>query len=457
VRAIAEDDLGPGSAVSGAIGAGAAGDARGGAKLIRVIGGWGVAALTVNTVVGGGIFGLPAGVAHLLGAWSPVAFAIAAGGNLVVVAAFAEVGSRFSAAGGPYLYTRRAFGGLAALQVGWLGWCAGIATGGANANLLVTYGSALWPGADSFRPWLLVAILGGLGVVNLLGVRGSTHLCTFLTVAKLVPLVALVALGLIHLARAGGIGAPTIPPPGPAMWGDAFLLTVYAYSGFQTAGFLSGEIRQPRRDLPFGLGVGMLGVAFLFTALQVIVVAVLPDAGEAARPLVEVARRLAGPGAAGALLVGALLAIFGNLSTTALAAPRFTFALAEQGDFPRAMAWVHPRFRTPAVSIAFFTIGSMGMALAGGFVWNARLVAVARLLQYVAVCAALPVLRRRFPDEDALRMPGGVAVGWLGAILAGGLLLATLNRVDLAILALAAIAAAVNWVTVTRRPAGGPP
>jgi len=174
VRAIAEDVPGPGSSAAGGSGAGAAGKARGGTKLIRVIGGWGVAALTVNTVVGGGIYGLPAVVVHLLGAWSPVAFAIAAGGNLVVVAAFAEVGSRFSAAGGPYLYTRRAFGGLAALQVGWLGWCAGIATGGANANLLVSYGCALWPGAEVVRPWLLVAILGGLGVVNLLGVRGST-------------------------------------------------------------------------------------------------------------------------------------------------------------------------------------------------------------------------------------------------------------------------------------------
>jgi len=173
---------------------------------------------------------------------------------------------------------------------------------------------------------------------------------------------------------------------------------------------------------------------------------------EMARPLADVARILRG--GAGAILIasGALISIYGYLSANMLAVPRITFALAERGDFPSLFAAVHPRFRTPYVSIAVFALLTWLLALLGSFSWNVTLSAVARLFYYGLVCAALPVLRRREPAAARFRLPGGVFFALLGV----GICLVLITQVNLSgslILLATVLVAFFNWILV--RGSGG--
>jgi amino acid transporter len=156
-------------------------------------------------------------------------------------------------------------------------------------------------------------------------------------------------------------------------------------------------------------------------------------------------------GGAGAVLIAALVlcSTYGNLAFQFLAAPRLLFALGATGDFPRALASVHPRYRTPHVAILAHAVLVCAFAIFGSFIWNAILSAVARLVTYAIVCGAVPVLRRRSPDAPRLRLPGGWAIPFFG--LAFCVLLVAQMRADHAWVAGVVLAGAVmNWWWSTR-------
>jgi amino acid transporter len=143
--------------------------------------------------------------------------------------------------------------------------------------------------------------------------------------------------------------------------------------------------------------------------------------------------------------------VIGNLSANTLAVPRITFALAEQGDFPAFFAAVHPRFRTPYVSIWVFAVLVWAFALGGNFAWNATLSAVARLLYYAAVCVAVLVLRKKMPGAAQFHLPGGPGVAALGVVICAVLF----SQVDLGgslILLATFVVATLNWVAVRGKP-----
>ena len=155
--------------------------------LVRAIGRWSLAALAVNSVIGSGIFGLPATVSALLGKRSVVAVLIAGAAMGVIMACFAEVASQFSDAGGPYLYARTAFGRLIGILVGWTFYLAQTAAPAANANLFVIYLAEFWPAAKA--PWprfgILTLLVGLLALINVRGARQGTLVSNVFTVAKL--------------------------------------------------------------------------------------------------------------------------------------------------------------------------------------------------------------------------------------------------------------------------------
>jgi amino acid transporter len=164
-----------------------------------------------------------------------------------------------------------------------------------------------------------------------------------------------------------------------------------------------------------------------------------------------VARTALGAIGAGLVAVGALISTYGLISSKILAMPRVTFALAEQGDFPKAFAAVHPRFHTPYVSILVFAAIVWGFALIGEFKWNVTLSAVARLLYYGVGCAALPVLRRKRPEgaEAMFQLPAGNLLAAIGVMLC----LILVTRVDFGqtlILIVTVMLAFVNWTIVAR-------
>lgn len=421
--------------------------------LVRAIGRWSLAALVVNSIIGSGIFALPADVARLIGAASPWAVLLAGAAAGVIMACFAEVASQFTAAGGPYLYTRAAFGRLVGIEMGWMLWLVRLAAPAATANLFVIYCGEFWPDAAKPLPrFLLLTLLYGiLTLINYHGVRESTMVSNVFTVAKLVPLFLVALAGAFYLFAGHKASANLTIGAGRSAWQQAALLLVFAYGGFETALTPLGEARDPRRDAVFALFTGLITCTLLYTAIQWVVIGVLPDPAHSARPLADVARLAMGPGGAAFVSIGALVSVYGYLSANILGVPRITFALAENGDFPAIFSAIHPRYCTPYVSIFAFAILSWLLALFGTFTWNATLSAVARLLYYGLVCASLPVFRRKQPGAALFRLPGGVSFGVLGA----GICLALIFGVNLSgslILLATAAVALVNWLVVRRSP-----
>jgi amino acid transporter len=400
-------------------------------------------ALVVNAVVGAAIFGLPATVYGLVGAYSPLAVALCAIGIGLVVLCFAEVSSRYDATGGPFLYVRDAFGPAAGFAAGWLLWVARLTGAAAICGLMAQYLAFFSPvvGAGLGRAAVVVAALGVLGAVHVRGVRLAAVVGDAVTVAKLVPLLAVVGVGAFALdPSALALG----PPPALGEWGRALLLLCFAFSGFETAVIAAGESRDPRRDLPFALGVGIAVVAALYVAVFVVCVALVPGLAESARPLADASARLFGPAGATVVVLGAVLSMTGTLHTALFACSRLAFAMGDAGVLPRGLARVHPRFRTPAVAMVVSVACILVLALASGFQAALTVSTAARLLVYGASCAALPVLRRRVGAAPArFRVPGAPLV-WGGALALIAALLACVTagqaRVLVASMALGVVA-----------------
>jgi APA family basic amino acid/polyamine antiporter len=423
--------------------------------LVRAIGRWSLAALVINSIIGSGIFGLPADVARLIGRASPWAVLLAGTAAGVIMACFAEVASQFTQAGGPYLYARAAFGRLVGIEMGWMLWLVRLAAPAATANLFVIYCGEFWPHAKEPLPRFLILtfLYGVLTLINYRGVRASTQVSNVFTVAKLVPLFLVAIVGSFYLL-AGHQAAPILPGgAGAGAWLKACLLLVFAYGGFETALTPLSEAKNPRRDAAFALFTALITCTLLYSAIQWVVVGILPDPAHRERPLADVARIVFGNGGAAFVSVGALVSVVGYLSANILGVPRITFALAENGDFPSIFAAIHPRFRTPYVSILAFAVLSWLLALLGSFTWNATLSAVARLLYYGLVCAALPVFRRKQPGAAMFRLPAGT----LFAVLGTGICAVLITGVNLSgslILLATAVVAMLNWLLVRNRHPG---
>jgi APA family basic amino acid/polyamine antiporter len=419
--------------------------------LVRVIGRWSLAALTVNCIIGSGVFGLPSALAQKAGRASILGVVLAGAAVGVVMACFAEVASRFAETGGPYLYAREAFGRFMGIQVAWLVWFVRLTACAANANLFVTYLGEFWPRATQPLPRLIILtlLIGMLAAINFRGVRAGTYVSSAFTVAKLASLGVVCVAGAFYLVGMRRIVPAETASPSADAWLQAIVLLIFAYGGFEAALISTGEARDPRHDVPFGLFAALVTCTLIYGLIQWVVVGVLPDPGHSERPLADVARIVVGQGGAALIAVGALLSVYGYLSGNILATPRITFALAERGDFPSVFALVHKRFHTPYFSIFVFALLVWVLALVGSFTWNVTLSAGSRLFYYGVVCAALPVLRRK-QGPALFRVPGGTWIAVLGVMICVGLL----TRIDYSksLILLAAVAVALlNWLLV-RKP-----
>ena len=415
--------------------------------LIRAIGRWGLVALVINSIIGSGIFGLPAIVAAGLGRQSPFAYLVAAVGVGIIMGCFAEVASQFRQAGGPYLYTRVAFGRLPALEVAWLHWLSRLTAAAAAINLFSTYLGYFWPSAQRplERSLLAAAILVVITGVNLLGVRVGAHLSSAFTIAKIAPLLLFALAGLIY-----GVAHPAVTLANPHVatatdWFNASLVLLFAYGGFEGALVPMSEARDPQRDVPFAMLVAFLSVTLIYVLVQIVVIRVLPDPAQTDRPLAMAAQVFLGPAGAAFIAISALLALFGYLSANMVHVPRTTFALAEQGDLPPIFAAVHNRFQTPYVSILIFAVSLWALATLGNFRSNVVLSSASRLITYGLVCAGLLALRRKQPGAAAYRLPFGriFATAGIALMLA---LLTRITREELAWILATGAVAFVNWI-----------
>jgi len=383
------------------------------AQLRRELGRWDLTAIGINQVIGGAVFAMPASVAALAGGWSPYLIVAVGVASLMIAATFAEVGSRFDATGGPYLYTKAAFGRFPAFEIGWMQWFTRVASWASVINVLVASLGFYWPAVTTGAPRtaLMAAIIAVLAVINVLGIRQSAWVVNALTIGKLVPLALFIAFGLpaIDAAR---LGAGPLPPVSDLS--RSALLLIFAFGGYEVIPVPAGESRDPRRAVPFALITTIAVVATVLALAQIVALGTLPGLPASKTPLADASLLFMGAAGAAVITLGAVLSTLGNNMGQALSGSRSLFALAEQGDLPAVFGRVSPRFATPVVAIIFTAAVSLVLATSGSFVTMAQASAVSRLVVYVATCASALRLRSRAFDGKipaaTIRVPLGPVI-----------------------------------------------
>jgi len=376
--------------------------------LLRAVSRWQIVALSVNDVIGSGVYLiLPVAAAQLLGPASVWAILVAGFAVLLLVLCFAEASSLFDRPGGAIVYTQAAFGDFVGFEVGWMTWIARISS---IAGLSVFFARAvgyLWPAAKSgVGQWLTIVLpLLVLTAINVRGVKSGAHTAVVLAWGKVVPLVLFVVVGIFWVDWNRIF---PVPMPERANFMKAALLVLFAYAGFENTPAPAGEFRDPKRDVPFALIMQIVIVTAIYTAVQLVALGTVPNLGASPTPLADAAAMMIGPVGGLILTLGAVLSVLGTNNNTVLAGPRYLYALAEMGKLPRVFGKIHPRYRTPYIAILTQTGVALLLMLTGTAEELAVLSAIARLATYIGTAAAVPVLRRKLPStERTIRLPGG--------------------------------------------------
>ncbi len=364
-----------------------------GSSLLRALGRWDLLALVINGIIGAGIFGLPAKVQALLGVYGLAAILGCAAIIGLVILCFAEVASRFTETGGPFIYAGAAFGPLLGFLTGWVLWVARVTGCCAICSLLLQYLADLGPAMNqgAGRVATAAVILGGLTVIHVQGIRRAAFFGNLVTVAKVVPLLLFVAIGLFHVDWTIFRHAR---PPTNEHFAEAVLLLGFAFVGWESVVVAAGETLDPQRYLPRALIAGLVLVAALYGLIQLVCIGTLPQLAASERPLVDAGRTFLGPAGTLMITLGAAVSMLGTLNGSMITISRLPYAMAAAGELPRALAAIHPRYRTPHVAVVFSALLVLGLTLSGQFVYLLTVSTISRLLVFGVTCAALPKLRR---------------------------------------------------------------
>jgi amino acid transporter len=421
----------------------------------RSIGRWALTGLMINSMIGSGIFGVPGELVRLLGRASPAACVIAGLAIAVIIACFVEVGSQFSESGGPYLYVRTAFGRLLGIQIGWFTAMTPIAAAAAQATLFVSYLEGFYPsvGTGTGRLAAIVGVIGVPVIANVVGVQAGKRLSSLLVVAKLLPLAVLIGAGFLFMnspAAATGVAPMTPVTADASVWLSAVLIAVFSFGGFENALAATGDVREPRRFVPFALTMSLIVCIAINALIQWVAALTLDHAAVATdRPLAAAASVLMGQGGATLISAAALISTSGAISATVLGVPRLLAALGEHGDLPAVFA--RGRVGGPPV-VATLAVAAIVVVLgiSGTFKWALAVTAGSMTIFAGAVCAALPRLRALQPAAAAVRIPGGRALAIAGVVISA-LLLLQLELREAAPIAITVGIALLNWLLVRNR------
>ncbi len=391
-------------------------------SLLRALGRWDLLALVINGIVGAGIFGLPAKVQALLGVYGLAAILACAAIIGLVILCFAEVASRFTQTGGPFVYAGAAFGPLFGFLTGWALWIARVTGCCAICSLLLEYLADLEPAMNhgAGRIATATAIIGGLTVLHVQGIRRAAFFGNLVTLAKLAPLLIFVAIGLFHIDWSRFQHAR---PPQNEHFAQAVLLLGFAFVGWESVVVSAGETQDPRRHLPRALITGLILVAVLYELIQLVCIGTLPGLATSQRPLVDAGRTFLGSSGALMITLGAAISMLGTLNGSMITISRLPYAMAAAGQLPRSLAAVHPRYRTPHVAVVFSGLLVLGLTLSEQFVYLLTVSTISRLLVFGVTCATMPKLRHS-PGAPAARfvLPGGLLIPAAALALIGWLL-----------------------------------
>jgi amino acid transporter len=305
---------------------------------------------------------------------------------------FAMLATRFDSHGGPVLYAHAAFGSFVGFQSGWMRYASAVVAVAANTHVAIAYIAVLFPVLDdpTLRAAAVIAFIAFMTIINLVGMRASVRVLGLMTVVKLLPLAALVLIGLLTRDPAVGFSLPQF-----SQFESVVLLTFYAYMAFENANFPAGELRNPRRTIPLALFTTTAAVALFYMLVIWAYLAIAPQAGEGESALAAAPGVVAGQAGTVAISIAAAFSIGANILNGGIVVPRMTYGMAEQGALPRMFAHVSSRFQTPDVSVLFYGGGAILFSLWAGFAALAVASTLSRLVMYLLSALALPVLQHR--------------------------------------------------------------
>jgi basic amino acid/polyamine antiporter, APA family len=371
--------------------------------------------IVMGGIIGAGIFVNPSVVARqvhtptlVLGAW-------VIGGAIALIGAFvyAELAVLRPRVGGQYAYLRDAYHPIVAFLYGWTLLLV-IQTGG-MAGAAIIFGRYFreLTGSGVSEQAVAAITLGALTLVNCFGVRAGSNVQSALMLTKLAAIALLIGVGVAVAPAAAPVAAAAVTPTssgGAIGLATAMVPVLFAYGGWQTASFVSGEMRDPRRDLPRGLLIGVVGVIVLYLAVTWVCLRALGVSGLAATatPASEVMRRFWGDRGGRLIALGIALSTVGFLSQSILTAPRVYYAMARDGVFFQRVGTLDPRTRVPVVAIVLQGVWAAVIALTGKYDQILNYVVAIDVLFFGLTGAALIVFRRR---EAAARAVGAEQAG----------------------------------------------
>src|SRR5688500_7414512 len=273
---------------------------------------------------------MPAVLAALTGAGSPVVALLAGLGILAITLCHAEVASRFKEPGGTYLYAREAYGPTVGFQMGWLSFWIRTTSMGANLNVFVDYLGQVAPGAGagSGRTAVMCVVTALVTALNVMGVRLGARTVDLFTVAKLLPLILLVVLG---IGRISGEVMATQAVAAPD-WTQAVLLLIFAYGGFEAALVPASEAKDPRRDSGFALLTALAIVAGTYMLVQLAVVGLVPHVATSKAPVAAAFGVLLGPLGVVLAILAAMTSTYGWTVGAVLTSPRILYSMGERAE-----------------------------------------------------------------------------------------------------------------------------
>ncbi|MDQ6904329.1 MAG: APC family permease [Bacteroidota bacterium] len=394
--------------------------------LKRVVGVPGLSLSIVNGVIGAGIFALPGIVGVEMGAFGVFGYIFCSIMMAAVMLCYAEIGSRVTSSGGSYAYVEAAFGGFAGYVINWLyffGWS--ILGSAALMNIIADSLAVLFPifANPMYRATLFFVLIGFMILLNVRGAKQGIGFVKGITIIKLLPLLAIIVFGFSKIKSAN---LHWEHMPSLKTFGDTTLILFYAFAGFETSLGVSGEFKNSKRTVPFGIFLGGMIVLIVYMSLQTVTQGVLGTEMISFKdaPLAALAEKIVGPIGATLLLITAAISCFGCVSADVMATPRSLFAGANNGQFPKFLGKVHPKFATPYLAVTTYGSLILILSISGGFRQLAILASGAILLVYITVIASTIKLRstEQLNSEKTFRIPGGLIIPFIGIASIGWLL-----------------------------------
>ncbi len=363
------------------------------------------AAIIIGIMIGSGIFFIPTYVFGRAGAPGLALLVWVAAGVVSVLSGlcYAELGAALPKAGGSYVYLKQAFGPMWAFLNTWTSFLiGGPGSIAALAVAFATYTSFFLSLSALGVKLLAIGAVVFLTAINIIGVRQGALVQRIFTVAKVIPIIVIIVFGLIR----GQVGefTPLLPQAGGGSlvgaFGMAMIAALWAFTGWANVNSVAEELKNPARDLPRAMMLGVGGVTLLYLLFNVALLKVMPMADIVAnnRPAAVAATTLFGSIGGAVIAGGALISIFGSTNGCVLAFPRNYFAMARDGLFWGRLAEISPRYGTPVVSLLSSAALSIVLILSGSFDQLTNLVVFSGMIFTTMVVASLFVLRRTMPD-----------------------------------------------------------